>query len=282
MCSALARGKKTTFLVSVSSPLTPLFSFTRHLVCCHLLTSPPCCPYMLFGTPAFHTHEAYNAAGLALQDKCFPQTIAVCQTRASGLGLTVKVSDEASFEYGDDVCGVMVQYPATDGRVLDYSVSCIAMQQPQCIPSAAADAWQRWLFGRSTECCRQVAHAVQTTEDVLEHVVCTWSAGFWSRACLLTPTAMLQDVVEKAHAAKAKVVVATDLLALCSLKPPGEWGADIVIGSAQVQHFPRRSNGVHRWCCLYLPGRPGCTVGFYCFASLTFSPQQCSLHSTFY
>jgi glycine dehydrogenase len=59
-----------------------------------------------------------------LQDKCFPQTIAVCQTRASGLGLTVKVSDEANFEYGDDVCGVMVQYPATDGRVLDYSVSC--------------------------------------------------------------------------------------------------------------------------------------------------------------
>jgi glycine dehydrogenase len=42
-------------------------------------------------------------------------------------------------------------------------------------------------------------------------------------------------VVEKAHAAKAKVVVATDLLALCSLKPPGEWGADIVIGSAQVR-----------------------------------------------
>ena len=68
-------------------------------------------------------HEADPAACLALQDKCFPQTIAVCQTRASGLGLTVKVSDEASFEYGDDVCGVMVQYPATDGRVLDYSVS---------------------------------------------------------------------------------------------------------------------------------------------------------------
>lgn len=64
---------------------------------------------------------------LAPQDKCFPQTIAVCQTRASGLGLTVKVSDEASFEYGDDVCGVMVQYPATDGRVLDYSVCCLAM-----------------------------------------------------------------------------------------------------------------------------------------------------------
>lgn len=46
----------------------------------------------------------------------------MCQTRADGLGLTVKVADEANFEYTDDVCGVMVQYPATDGRVLDYSV----------------------------------------------------------------------------------------------------------------------------------------------------------------
>ena len=78
-------------------------------------------------TPVSCTNEADPAACLALQDKCFPQTIAVCQTRASGLGLTVKVSDEAAFEYGDDVCGVMVQYPATDGRVLDYSVSSMAM-----------------------------------------------------------------------------------------------------------------------------------------------------------
>jgi glycine dehydrogenase len=123
MCSALARGKRTTFLVS---------------------------------------------------DKCFPQTIAVCKTRADGLGLTVKVGDESTFEYGDDVCGVLVQYPATDGRVLDYS-----------------------------------------------------------------------DVVEKAHAAKAKVVVATDLLALVSLKPPGEWGADIVIGSAQRFGVPMGYGGPH-------------------------------------
>lgn len=42
-----------------------------------------------------------------------------------------------------------------------------------------------------------------------------------------------QAMVDAAHAAGVKVCVATDLLALTKLKPPGEWGADIVFGSAQ-------------------------------------------------
>ena len=40
-------------------------------------------------------------------------------------------------------------------------------------------------------------------------------------------------LVEKAHAGKALVTVASDLLALALLTPPGEWGADVVVGSAQ-------------------------------------------------
>lgn len=55
----------------------------------------------------------------------------------------------------------------------------------------------------------------------------------------------VQDVVEKAHSAGSQVVVATDLLALCSLKPPGEWGADIVIGSAQRFGVPMGYGGPH-------------------------------------
>lgn len=37
----------------------------------------------------------------------------------------------------------------------------------------------------------------------------------------------------KVEAAGAKTVVASDLLALTMIKPPGEWGADIVCGNSQ-------------------------------------------------
>lgn len=43
---------------------------------------------------------------------------------------------------------------------------------------------------------------------------------------------------EQAHAAGCKVAVAADILALAIVTPPGEWGADIVFGSAQRLGIP--------------------------------------------
>ena len=54
-----------------------------------------------------------------------------------------------------------------------------------------------------------------------------------------------RSLVEEAHSSGAFVVVATDLLALTLLTPPGEWGADIAIGSAQRLGVPMGYGGPH-------------------------------------
>ncbi len=106
--------------------------------------------------------------------ECHPQTIDVVKTRASVRGITVRVSSYEDFEIGPDVFGALVQYPATDGAVIDYTKS-----------------------------------------------------------------------VEQVHAADALVTVAADLLSLVLLTPPGEWGADVVVGNSQRFGVPLGYGGPH-------------------------------------
>ncbi|PSR91747.1 Glycine dehydrogenaseA like [Actinidia chinensis var. chinensis] len=110
-----------------------------------------------------------------IASNCHPQTIDVCKTRADGFDLKVVVSDLKDFDYkSGDVCGVLVQYPGTEGEVLDYG-----------------------------------------------------------------------EFIKNAHTKGVKVVMASDLLALTMLKPPGEFGADIVVGSAQRFGVPMGYGGPH-------------------------------------
>ncbi len=55
----------------------------------------------------------------------------------------------------------------------------------------------------------------------------------------------LTDIIKLAREKNALVTVASDLLALVALKPPGEMGADVVVGSAQRFGVPMGFGGPH-------------------------------------
>ena len=106
-----------------------------------------------------------------------PQTKAVVATRAKPLEIQVVEFDPSgplTSISNQEVFGVLVQYPNTNGEILDYS---------------ALAAW--------------------------------------------------------AHERNALLIAATDLLALTLIAPPGEWGADIAVGSAQRFGVPMGFGGPH-------------------------------------
>ncbi|MBE9187951.1 aminomethyl-transferring glycine dehydrogenase [Microcoleus sp. LEGE 07076] len=105
---------------------------------------------------------------------CHPQTIQVVQTRAKPLGIEVLVGDHQSFEFDRTIFGALLQYPATNGAIYDYT-----------------------------------------------------------------------DFIRSAHKVGALVTVAADILSLCLLTPPGEFGADIAVGSTQRFGVPLGFGGPH-------------------------------------
>jgi len=96
---------------------------------------------------------------------------------------------------------------------------------------------------------RTRAKPLNVTVVVGDHRAFTFTAGVFGVLVQYPDTSgSIHDFAaffEKAHAAGALCVVATDLLALTLLRAPGEFGADVAVGSAQRFGVPMGFGGPH-------------------------------------
>src|SRR6185436_5077319 len=88
---------------------------------------------------------AYHVAGSAernaffVSQDCHPQTVDVVRTRAAARGVEVIVGDHEAFDFSTPVFGVLLQYPATDGAVVDYAAFAARSREEGAVVTAACD-----------------------------------------------------------------------------------------------------------------------------------------------
>ena len=81
-----------------------------------------------------------SAAGPFVVDaNALPQTLAVVRTRAEAMGIDVVVAELADGLPDGDLCGVLVQYPGADGRILDPRAVVAAAHERNALAVVAAD-----------------------------------------------------------------------------------------------------------------------------------------------
>ena len=76
---------------------------------------------------------------LFVDDEVFPQVKSVIRTRAEGLGIKVVLGDWKNWEVDPMCFGALVQYPAADGEVRDYSSFCQKMHDAGAMVTAYCD-----------------------------------------------------------------------------------------------------------------------------------------------
>lgn len=88
---------------------------------------------------AFAIHGRDQNSSFLVSENCHPQTLAVIQTRAKPLGIRVRVGDPLTFNFEEPIFAVLLQYPATDGKIFDYKDFIKRTHQNGALVIMAAD-----------------------------------------------------------------------------------------------------------------------------------------------
>lgn len=83
--------------------------------------------------------EKKDAHVFFVSEECFPQTIDVLKTRAVPLGIEIKIGDHRKFDFGENVFGLLVQYPSGEGQVYDYEELFKQAGEKNIFKTVAAD-----------------------------------------------------------------------------------------------------------------------------------------------
>ncbi len=128
---------------------------------------------MLFNTMS-RNKKKQGSNKFFVSELCYPQTIDILKTRSEPLDIELIIGDYSQIELTEDYFGLILQYPAKFGEVLDY-----------------------------------------------------------------------KEIVDSSRKLDVGVVVVSDLLSLSILSPPGNWGADVVVGTSQRFGIPMGYGGPH-------------------------------------
>src|SRR5665213_633708 len=88
---------------------------------------------------AYQAHGSDTQHTFFIDARCHPQTIDVVQTRAAARKIATLVGDAATAEFGTSTFGVLLQYPTTDGAVLDNRSICARAHAAGALVVVAAD-----------------------------------------------------------------------------------------------------------------------------------------------
>ncbi|HET9962211.1 MAG TPA: glycine dehydrogenase (aminomethyl-transferring), partial [Nitrospiraceae bacterium] len=146
--------------------------------------------------------------------------------------------------------------PLANASLLDEATAA-AEAMAMCLAASRAAGRDRKRCFVAQDCHPQTIAVIQTRAEPLGvgvHVgpadSLDVSSGDYFGALLQYPTTDgyardYSHVIARAHDAGVLVAVATDLLALTLLRPPGEFGADVVVGSSQRFGVPLGFGGPH-------------------------------------